>query len=649
MRRSSRVQYLYSMNIVAKLWLAFILVVGIPAAILLWQLQITEARNIQHYSDLISDSAPGARSNHTFNFRIYTTVAPGGRLEFTPPDGFEILSAPEFGVRNVELVVNGTPRPADDFGGVGVDQVEITSGSPGFIRYTLAPDFSIPAGSEIEFRVGNQTTNTIHPYVSYDATTTSTTTYTGDIYPIVNSTTLGTHEFTFEVWDSGNLSANAGFLISVNERVSIPNANTREKVPPFRFNGSPTSTVGGTTLSVEITLETDEFAFCKYSRNPGVPYGTMVTYFNNTGLIFHSTVVAVTPNTVQQFFVRCLDDEGNFNIDDYIIHFTVNDIPTGISNTSGTTSGNGTGSGNNGTGSGSGGGGNTGGSNGQQPQTGNTSGNGGSGGGGGGGAGGGTGGGAGGAGGFESTDTPFQSGDARVIISGFAYPNSTISIGVDGKAALTTRSNANGSYTATIEAIAKGVYTFGVFATTPDKTKSTTFSTSFTVTGARTSELTNINIAPAIKVTPNPVDPGQVLSVSGYAIPNSTVTLQNGKVKAKPTSEYTATSDGQGQWATTIPTTGFSKGSYQVRAKSAQLAGVSTNLSDFTIYGVGEKTAGPLNADLNRDTKVNLIDFSILLFWWNSDGGTSDPSADINSDKKVNLTDFSILLFNWTG
>lgn len=57
----------------------------------------------------------------------------------------------------------------------------------------------------------------------------------------------------------------------------------------------------------------------------------------------------------------------------------------------------------------------------------------------------------------------------------------------------------------------------------------------------------------------------------------------------------------------------------------------------------------PINADLNRDGRVNLVDFSILLFWWASDGGDSDPPADINLDGTVSLTDFSIMLFNWTG
>jgi hypothetical protein len=50
-------------------------------------------------------------------------------------------------------------------------------------------------------------------------------------------------------------------------------------------------------------------------------------------------------------------------------------------------------------------------------------------------------------------------------------------------------------------------------------------------------------------------------------------------------------------------------------------------------------------SDINKDGKVNLVDFSILLTHWNE----ADDDADINQDGIVNLSDFSILLFNWTG
>ena len=635
------------MSTVAKLWLMLLFVVSVTAAILFALPDDTHALfNIRQYSDTISDSAPDATANHTFRFYLDADVSPGGRLEITPPSGFEVLATTTFAERNVELYVNGFPRTAAAAASPGVDMVEITPGSPGFIRYTLAPDSGIMSGSLIELRVGDHTTGSSRYSTSFSTTTGATTTLE-DIKPIKNTTTLGRHDVALEVWDGG-LIARTDFIIFLNQRVSMPNIDTTEEVPPFRFNPAPTSTVGGTTLSVELSLETDEFAVCKFSQVAGTSFTAMPNTFSNTGLVFHSTVVGVTPNSLQQFYVRCIDDEGNFNINDFIIQFSVNAAPTGTSNTTGTTSGNGTGSGNSGTGNGSGGGGTTGSSNGVAPTTGGASGSGGSGGGGGGGKGGSTGDTAG--GGFESEDAPYRSGDARVIISGFAFPNSTVTFLVDGDIAETTRSNGTGLYTVTLDAIAKGVYTFGVYGEGPDKIKSSTFSTSFTVIGGRTSELTNINVSPSIKVSPDPVQPGETLTVSGYGLPNSVVTIQYGKQKAKQNTELTVTSDGSGKWSTTIATGGLSRGTYQIRAKSVRTSDAAiANFSEYTYFGVGEAAEVKSSADLSRDGRVNLTDFSILLFWWNTNGGDSNPPADINRDSKVSLTDFSILLFNWTG
>lgn len=606
--------------------------------------QFVSARNIIQFKDTLSDSGPTNYSNHTLEFLLNTDVSPGGYIEITPPDGFTIEATSTFSVRNVELIVDGVARNASSTASPGIDQVDITPGTPGMIRYTLAPDSGLSEGDEIELRIGNNTSDSLVYSQTYSSTTGTTTIY-GDT-SIINSSDVGTHEMNVEIYDSG-LVANAGFLIALVERVSTLNIDNREQIPPYRFNPAPTSSVGGTTLSVEISLETNEFAFCRYDTVPGTNFNSMVNLFDNTGLIVHSTVVAVVPSSLQTFYIRCIDDEGNFNIDDFLIQFTVNDAPTGQSNTDGDVSGDGTGTGNDGSGDGAGGGGTTGESEGEQPLEGGDSGGGGAGGGGGGGGGGGSGSTAG--GGFESTDAPYRSGDARVIISGYAFPNSTITILVDGDVADTVRSGSNGSYEITLDAIARGVYTFGVYGTSPDGVRSSTFSTSFTVTGARTSELTNINVMPSIKVTPDPVDIGQTLTVSGYAIPNSTVTIENARKNSRMAATFTATADSSGRWSTTISTNNFSKDTYQVRAKSETAGGISTNFSQYTYYGVGQSAAGPLNADLNTDGKVNLTDFSILLFWWNSNGGDSNPPADINRDGRVTLTDFSILLFNWTG
>lgn len=597
--------------------------------------QISSALNIVFYKDVLTDSGPLENSNHTLSFQLNTNLSPSSVFEITPPSGFEVLATSTFAERNVEMYVNGVPRVADTVAAPGIDQIEITPGSPGFFRYTLAPDSGITSGSQIQIMIGNQTSGALDPVTTF-STSTGTTTTAGDIEPIVNSADLGTHEVLLEIYDGG-LVAKEEFVIFLNEKVNIPSIDTTEEIPPYRFNGAPTSSVSGTTLSVELSFETDELAYCKYDTVAGTAFSAMPNVFSNTGIIFHSQVVTVAPLNSYSFYIRCIDDEGNFNIDDYVITFDVTDIPDGSPNTDGTTDGDGSGTGDSGTGGGSGSG----------STDGSSSGSGGSGGGGGGGTGNDSGNTAG--GGFESTDAPYQSGDARVIISGTAYPNSTVGVLVDGKFFDTTKAGSTGSYSITLDQIARGVYTFGVYAEGPNKIKSSTFSTSFTVTGARTSALSNINVAPSILVSPDPVNPGQTLTVSGYALPNSNVTIQNGKINSTILKTLQATADGSGKWSTTIDTASFSVSTYQVRAKSEQIGGSTTNYSEYTFYGVGQAADLPINADLNRDGKVNLTDFSILLFWWNTNGGDSNPPADINRDGKVSLTDFSILLFNWTG
>lgn len=609
---------------------------------------IAFARNITSYKDLISNSTPNSASNHTLTFTLGTDIGPGAYFEITPPSGFETLGTTTFEAdRNVELRVNNVLRDADTTQSATDDEVVITPGTPGMIRYTLNTTTGISTGSQLEFKIGNHTSKSRGFSEEYSTTTLATTTIYADVKPIVNASTVGTHKVAVRVFDGAQV-ADADFSIALIDQVGIGPIDTTEEIPPRRFNGSPTSTVTGVTLNVEIFLETNELAICRYSLTPDVAYAAMSNTFSNTGMIFHSQVVPVTPNSTQSFYVRCIDDEGNFNIDDYLIQFQVSDIPTGDANEDGDVEGDGTGSGNDGSGTGDGGGGTEGSSDGDTPTTGDSAGNGGNGGGGGGGSGPDSGDTAG--GGFESQDAPYQSGDGRVTITGLAYPRSRVVALVDGKEATTVQTNGSGEYSIVLDEIARGVYTFGVYALDPTGVRSSTFSTSFTVTGARTSALSNIHLGSTIKVTPDPVTPGQTLTLSGYTQPNAVVTLENEKDGSSASRQtLTATADNNGAWRTTVDTSGFSVGTYKVRAKSAQSGGVSTNFSNFVLYGVGQSAVRPINADLNRDGKVNLVDFSILLFWWGSDGGTSDPSADINGDNKVNLVDFSILLFNWTG
>ena len=607
-----------------------------------------EAANISNYSNTLSDSGPLQYANHTYAFTPRVALGPGALIEITLPSDFTFTNATStFTERNVELYINGVARTSATSLAPGVDQVEIDKVGTQQLRYTLAPDAAIAADATFELRVGNNTSGSLAAITTF-STSTGTTTTPADIEPIQNSADLGVHEIALDIYDGG-LVADTEFVIFLNEKVTV-SGDTTEEIPPFRFNPAPTSTVGGTTLSVEITLETDELAVCRFDVLPDTPYAAQPNTFSNTGFVNHSTVVPITPDSVMSYYVRCIDDEGNFNIDDFLIEFTVSAEPTGTSNTEGDVSGDGTGDGNDGTGSGGGAGGSTGVGGGEESTVGNTSGSGGLGGSGGGGGGGsGNSSGSSGGGGFESSDGPFESGDGRITVSGTAYPGAEVTILADGQIVDTVDADSRGVYSIVIDEIARGAYTFGVYAQDDAGNKSSTFSTSFTISGARASRLSNINITPTIAISPDPAEPGETITFSGYALPDATVTLETGRDDGSNTQTLTALSDSNGRWTTTLDTTGFARDTYRVRAQAEQLDGERTNFSNYVFYGIGQTAEQPLAPDLNRDGFVNLIDFSIMLFWWQTDGGDSDPPADINQDGNVSLTDFSILLFNWTG
>ena len=51
-------------------------------------------------------------------------------------------------------------------------------------------------------------------------------------------------------------------------------------------------------------------------------------------------------------------------------------------------------------------------------------------------------------------------------------------------------------------------------------------------------------------------------------------------------------------------------------------------------------------ADFNGDNRINIIDLSILLFYFDKPV-SKDSRYDLNKDEKINLVDVSILFYYW--
>ena len=238
-------------------------------------------------------------------------------------------------------------------------------------------------------------------------------------------------------------------------------------------------------------------------------------------------------------------------------------------------------------------------------------------------------------------------GDTRVSIQGYAYPNVTVNILIDGDSVGSVRTNSRGEFEFNVDTD-PGTSSFGFWATDSAGTRSLTINTTFDVTQGAVTNLSGIMIPPTIRTENANINPGDVITLQGQTLPN--VQVEVSVDNRGPT--LSTTSDASGRWSLEFDTGTVSVDTHTVKARYISTSG---SLETESPYGtalslfVGVEGQAVNNSDLNRDGFVNLIDFSILIFWWGTPGGNSNPPADINQNGNVGLEDFSILLFNWTG
>ncbi len=107
---------------------------------------------------------------------------------------------------------------------------------------------------------------------------------------------------------------------------------TTDSTPPSRFNPSPSGVLAPGTKETTISLSTDEPCNCKYSTTPGVSYDSMEYTFENTNSTQHSQHISgLSDGASYTYYVRCMDEAGNANEDDFAIEFSVASGETTVS------------------------------------------------------------------------------------------------------------------------------------------------------------------------------------------------------------------------------------------------------------------------------------------------------------------------------
>ena len=231
----------------------------------------------------------------------------------------------------------------------------------------------------------------------------------------------------------------------------------------------------------------------------------------------------------------------------------------------------------------------------------------------------------------------------KVILKGVVYPEASITALYDGKIITIVKADSEANFKIEITDITAGVYTFSLWAEDKKGRRSITFSFTTSVSRGMITTVSDIFIPSTIELEKVKVLKGETLNILGQTVPLSKVTISVDSPQLTGETE----ADKAGDWDYSLDTVPLDEGSHVARAKAETPEGLKSSYSKVLSFYIGPYEAKEIcpRADFNKDNKTNLVDFSIMLYWW----GKYQPCVDQNQDGIVNLPDFSILMYHWTG
>jgi len=238
---------------------------------------------------------------------------------------------------------------------------------------------------------------------------------------------------------------------------------------------------------------------------------------------------------------------------------------------------------------------------------------------------------------------------ASITFSGLAYPDALVTIFRNEVVIGTTSARTDGTFTQTLT-VDQGFITFGLQARDTGGLTSSITEITINVKANSKIGISSIFLSPTITADKFNLQKGGTLRIFGSAFPNSIVRLFN-NLAADETPVSEITTSATGLWEYFFPTDDLNDGQYSLKVNAQVedpflVSDFSKNL-EFTIAEIS--CAG---ADFNFDTRVNIVDFSILIFYWERNpaiGAITNICTDLNVDELVDIFDFSILMHQWTN
>ncbi len=259
-------------------------------------------------------------------------------------------------------------------------------------------------------------------------------------------------------------------------------------------------------------------------------------------------------------------------------------------------------------------------------------------------------GGGGGGGGGSVSSPPSSSLGTIITFKGLAYPKRTVTLLKDAQVVATANTGADTAFSLTLSGISAGDYIFSIYGEDIYGNRSSLLSFPVHVSGVGNTEVAGIFIAPTIGTDKLEVKQGDPIVIYGQSQANANVTIT---VHSDTELVSQVQSDANGIYNYALDSDPLELGDHVAKSKSA-LKSEMSSFSVATFFKVGTENVFAKKellcgkrGDVNKDCKVNLVDFSIVAYWYKRSGPPAH--VDINTDKKVDLIDFSIMAFNWTG
>lgn len=234
-----------------------------------------------------------------------------------------------------------------------------------------------------------------------------------------------------------------------------------------------------------------------------------------------------------------------------------------------------------------------------------------------------------------------------VSFRGYSGPNATVRILRDGIQIASIPTDGDGKYDITLSDQLTGQHVYELIGIDRDGKTTALMTFALNLNGNSTTVISGVFLSPSISIDKQSVRLGQYVTVSGATAPESTVTVVIHSAKEVA---FTVLANLSGLWSKLINSSDIGVGTHIVKARAylggSLISEFSSELT-FSVDPIGP-CDGKKTADLNCDGRVNLTDFSILLFFWQATN-PSNARADTNGDNRVDVVDFSIMLYLWTN